>query len=267
MRVSVIMGIYNCEETLDEAILSIVNQSYNDWELIMCDDGSIDNTYNIACKYKELYSDKIILLKNSCNKGLSYTLNQCLKYARGEYIARMDGDDLSEYNRLEVEVDFLDKYKEYAVVSCASIHFDGKEEIVNCKIEGSPSIDVFPKGTPFCHPACMVRKEAYDAIKGYDESKNKIRVEDFDLWVRMYELGYRGYNLSTPLYRFRDDLNAYKRRKYKYRINEALVSISAVKKLHLSKYLYIYALRPIIVGLLPRRLYMYLHKKRLKIKK
>ena len=107
-KVSIIMGIYNCASTLPEAIDSIINQTYNNWELIMCDDGSVDNTYEIADKYRNQYPKKIVLLKNEKNMGLNYTLNECLKHSSGEYIARMDGDDLSLPTRLEKEVAFLE---------------------------------------------------------------------------------------------------------------------------------------------------------------
>lgn len=93
--VSVIMGIYNCEKTLKEAIISIQNQSYENWELIVCDDGSSDNTYSIAEEYQRSNPEKVILIRNECNMGLNFTLNRCLELARGKYIARMDGDDKS----------------------------------------------------------------------------------------------------------------------------------------------------------------------------
>src|SRR5699024_2253424 len=92
--VSVIMGIYNCEETLSQSINSIIDQTYTDWELILCDDCSLDNTYNIAKTFADQLKN-IVLLKNSKNEGLNYTLNKCLRYAKGQYIARMDGDDIS----------------------------------------------------------------------------------------------------------------------------------------------------------------------------
>ena len=80
--ISVIMGIYNCGDTLSEAIECIVNQTFSDWELIMCDDGSNDDTYEIAISYKEKYPEKIIVLQNEKNRGLNYTLNKCLKQAK-----------------------------------------------------------------------------------------------------------------------------------------------------------------------------------------
>lgn len=260
-RVSIIMGIYNCADTLQEAIESLFAQTFSNWNLIMCDDGSCDDTYRIAAKYQSEYPDKIVLIKNPENMGLNYTLNHCLKYADAEYIARMDGDDISVPTRLEKEVEFLDTHPEYAIVSSPMIYFNKDGDFKVGKGGGEPNIQSIAKGTPFCHAACMVRREAYEAVSGYTVAKNRMRVEDWDLWVRMYEKGYKGYNLSEPLYKMRDDYNAYKRRKFKYRINEAKVSVSAVKKLHLSKKCYIYALRPIIVGLLPLKIYMYLHKK------
>lgn len=87
----------------------------------MCDDGSTDATYSVAEKYTKQFSDKMILLKNSVNKGLNYTLNKCLKVATGEYVARMDGDDISLPKRLEKEADFLDTHPEYAIVSTPMI--------------------------------------------------------------------------------------------------------------------------------------------------
>lgn len=84
-KVSIIMGIYNCADTLSQAIDSILNQTYTDWELIMCDDASTDNTYDVAKSYRDKYPEKIVLIKNEVNSKLSFTLNHCLKYASGEY--------------------------------------------------------------------------------------------------------------------------------------------------------------------------------------
>ena len=121
--ISVIMGIYNCKETLADAIESIINQTYTDWELIMCDDGSTDNTYQIAESYSEKYSN-IILIQNECNRGLNYTLNHCLKYAKGKYIARQDGDDLSHEDRLKYEVEFLEDNPSFDLVATNMVSFD-----------------------------------------------------------------------------------------------------------------------------------------------
>ena len=262
-KVSVIMGVYNCEATLPEALDSILNQTYTNWQLIMCDDGSTDNTYIIAESYRQKYPEKIILIKNEKNYGLNITLNNCLRCAKGEFIARMDGDDISLPDRFEKEVQFLDEHPQYAIVSTPMEYFDENGTFRIGKCGGEPDIKSMAKGTPFCHAPCMVRREAYEAVNGYAVSDKRLRVEDWDLWIRMYEKGYRGYNLSEPLYKMRDDRNARSRRKFKYRINESRVGVSAVKKLKLSPFNCIYILRPIIIGLLPNFVYDFLHRRKI----
>ena len=102
-NVSVIMGIYNCADTLPEAIDSLLAQTFTDWNLVMCDDGSRDATYEVAERYRRTYPERITLLKNEQNMGLNYTLNRCLSIADGVYIARQDGDDVSMPTRFEKE--------------------------------------------------------------------------------------------------------------------------------------------------------------------
>lgn len=261
--ISVIMGIYNCADTLEAAINSILEQTYTEWELIMCDDGSGDNTLDIAKKYEMTYPGKIKVIQNDYNMGLNYTLNRCLAIASGEYIARMDGDDISLPERFEKEIDFLVRHPEYSIVSTPMIYFDENGDFRQGKGNGEPKKSSLARTTPFCHAPCMVKKEAFEDVKGYTVAKNRLRVEDWDLWIRMYEKGHRGYMLEEPMYKMRDDRNAYNRRKFKYRLNEAKVSISAVKKLKLSPIHYIWAVRPICVGFLPKKIYDYLHRKKL----
>lgn len=262
--ISVIMGIYNCSETLPDSIQSILNQTMDEWELIMCDDGSKDNTYEVAKKYQKKYPQKIVLLKNDKNYGLNYTLNKCLQCAKGQYIARMDGDDYCAENRFEIEMKVFQEEPDIAIVSTDMAHFDEKGIWGNIRHPEYPQAKDFLRETPFCHAPCLVKKEAYMKVNGYTDYKYLLRVEDFHLWVKMYKAGYRGKNIHQTLYYMRDDRNAYSRRKFKYRINEAYVKALAIRELKLPIYGYIYTLRPIIVGLLPKRVYDYLHKRHLK---
>lgn len=257
------MGIYNCESYLDEAIQCILNQTYTDWELIMCDDGSSDQTYDIARKYEMQYPNKIKVLKNPSNQGLNYTLNRCLKVARGQYIARMDGDDLCSPDRFEKEVSILDSRSDISIVSAHLEYFDENGVWGIRKYKEYPQKKDFLRSSQFCHAACMVRKEAFDQVEGYTVDKKLLRVEDYHLWVKMYAAGYRGYNIQEPLYQMRDDQNAYHRRKFIYRINELYVKIVLIRTFALPCYCYLIALRPLLVGLLPTGVYHFLHKKRL----
>ena len=257
-KVSIIMGIYNCEKTLDESIKSIINQTYRNWELIMCDDGSTDNTYQIAKSYSEKYSN-IILIQNECNKGLNYTLNHCLKYVKGKYIARQDGDDLSLPTRFEEQVNILEN-SNYGVVSSAMIYFDEQGEWGQGNPVQVPTKFDFIGGSPICHAPCMVRKEIFDEVKGYSESKLLLRVEDYHLWFKIYAKGYNAYNIKEPLYKMFDGRDAFNRRKLRYRINEAYVKYIGFRMLDMPVKYYPYIFRPIIVGLLPHFLYLRLHK-------
>ena len=255
-RISVIMGIYNCAETLPEALDSLLAQTYKNFKVILCDDGSIDNTYEVARKYVDKYNN-IILIKNDENTGLNFTLNHCLKYADTELIARMDGDDISLPTRFEEEITVLDTHPEIAIVSTAMIHFDEQGEFRISKMIEYPQPKDFVGGTPFCHATCMVRREAYDAVNGYSVDDRLLRVEDYHLWFKMYAKSFKGYNILKPLYKMRDDRAAISRRKFKYRVNEASVIYKGVKDLHLPFRYRLCAVKPILVGILPVPLYKF----------
>lgn len=172
--ISIIMGIYNCADTLGDAIESIFAQTYTDWELIMCDDGSKDSTYEIAKKYiQDNPQRRIKLLRHEFNRGLNQTLNDCLSVARGEYIARMDADDISLPMRLEKELNALEKEPELAIVSCPMIHFDENGDWVTGKCNRPyPQKRDLVFGTIHAHAPCIVRAEAMKAVQGYSVGKN-----------------------------------------------------------------------------------------------
>lgn len=250
------MGIYNCADTLDEAIESVLNQTYKNWELVMCDDCSTDNTYNIAKRYSDKY-DNIVLLKNEKNMRLAYSLNRCLEVSRGKYIARMDADDENMPERLEKQVEFLNEHEEYQVVGSSMMVFD------DIGIRGIRAVSEYPMNkvwitTPFAHPTIMMRKSAYDELNGYNVSKDTMRAEDIELWFRFKNRGFNGYNIQEPLYKYRESINDYKKRTLKAAIGTAKVYIKGYKLLGYSKVKYIYVLKPVISACIPNSLmYMY----------
>lgn len=257
-RISVLMGIYNCASTLLEALDSLYAQTYKDFKIILCDDGSQDNTYEIAKEYAEKH-DNIVLISNGENKGLNYTLNHCLEYADTEYCARMDGDDISLPTRFEKEISFLDMHPEYAIVSCPMQYFDENGVFRVGNEGGEPDINSFVKESPFCHAPCMVRTDAYKEVGGYSVSPRLLRVEDYHLWVKLYSSGYRGYNIQECLYMMRDDRNAVNRRTWNARRNEMYVKFLSMKLLNIPWYYSIYILKPLIAYLIPTYLYQIIH--------
>ncbi len=253
------MGIYNCETMLAEAVECIVNQTYKNWELILCDDCSTDHTVAVAERFVNQYPSQIRLLKNPRNMGLNYTLNKCLKESKGEYIARMDGDDLCSPVRFQKEVDILIKHPEFAIVSTEMEFFDENGVWGHTNVKEYPEPKDFIHCTQFCHAGCMVRREAYLAVDGYSVDKRLLRVEDYHLWIKMYTKGYRGMNIREPLYQMRNDRNATRRRTLQNRLNECYVKHIAIQKLNLPFYGYIFSLKPIFLALMPNFIYALLY--------
>lgn len=266
-KISVIMGIYNCEKTLSDAIDSILNQTETNWELIMCDDGSTDRTYRIARKYEMQYPQKIVLIQNKQNQGLNYTLNKCLKAAKGKYIARMDGDDLSLPERFQKEAEFLDNHTEYAIVSTPMIYFDEAGDWGCGTAIEIPQLSDFVFHAPFhCHAPCMIRREAFFKVHGYTVDKRLLRYEDCNLWYKLYSAGYKGYNLQEPLYKMRDDRSAYSRRSKSARMRAVYVQYTGFRMINMPlkyyPFLGIEFIKSFLIMLMPEKIYMMIHKKK-----
>lgn len=255
-KVSVLMSVYNCEKTIKKSIDSIIEQTFTDWEFIICDDGSEDNTYKVIQEIAKR-EPRIVLIKNDRNRGLSYSLNHCLKLAKGDYCARMDGDDLCDSCRFEKQVKFLDDNREYGFVSTRMTRFDelGTYIVPAPMCSYSPTKKDFIKGSPFCHAPVMIRRTAYEKVKGYRDIPETLGVEDYDLWFRLYAQGVKGYILQEPLYHMFDGRDAAKRRTFKRRMNEAWVRKSGYRMLNIPIRYRVYILKPIVIGFIPQRLY------------
>lgn len=234
-KISVIMGIYNCADTLPEAINSIVNQTYKNWQLIMCDDCSTDNTYDVAKSFVEQYPDKMILIRNDKNMRLAYSLNHCLEYADGEYVARMDGDDLSTSDRFEKQIAYLKEHPEYDLVGTSMRRFDesGMHDIEYAA--DSPDRYTLHSANPFNHATILTYKRVYDALGGYTVAERTNRGQDYDLWFRFYHAGFNGNNLREPLYLLREDKAAVRRRTFKVRYNAFKTTVYGYRLLNYPK--------------------------------
>lgn len=250
-RVSVIIGLYNCEKTLDQALQSVLDQTYTDWELILCDDASTDQTAAIAGQYAARYGDRVRLLRNDVNRKLAYSLNRCLECCRGEYIARMDTDDICLPTRFEKQVAFLDAHPEYAMVACRAIIFDENGERGVRETEGEPDLKSYFTRNPYMHSTIMMRKTAYDLLGGYTVAKRTDKGQDADLWFRFAAAGLRGYVLGEPLLKYHESVNDLKRRTLKqafYRCQTRIIGLRLNKAPW--KY-YLYAVKPILSALTP----------------
>ena len=198
-KISVIMPVYNnAEKYTKEAIESILNQTFTDFEFIIVYDPSFDNSLiNIINSYSDA---RIRIIENKKRIGLVKSLNKALRYAHGEYIARQDADDISLPNRLELQLDFLEKHPEVALLGTGIYVIDENgNEIEKRIMHPSPKKSLL-KGNRFIHGSVMFRKSVIDELGAYNELfKNS---EDYELWLRISQK-YDVNNLTMPLYKLR----------------------------------------------------------------
>ena len=197
-KVSVVMSVYNGEELLRSAIDSILAQTFGDFEFIIIDDGSKDKTASIVRSYK----DPRIRLISRPNKGLAASLKEGVVAATGEYVARMDGDDLSDPERFTKQVAYLDAHPEVALLgSNFIIMSEDGAKVGQTRLFTHPS-DVkvaLVASNQYGHGAAMVRRDTALEVGNYD---TEVGVEDYDLWTRLSHVAAVA-NLPDALYRYR----------------------------------------------------------------
>lgn len=261
VTVSVIVAAYNSEKTIAEALDSILGQTFQDWECIICDDASEDNTWQIIVNYKDKYGDKFIGIRNSENKGPAYGRNRCVELAKGEYIAIQDADDTSHPERLARQVEFLNVRKDVSAVGtyAAMVNSKGEQWGIN-KPHLAPREEDWMAGPQVIHASTMIRKKDLLAVGKYNE--NLRRVEDYDLWLRMILKGYKIETLPLTLYRIRADGTDYGRRTFKYRWEEVKAKYGFARTLRLPLIQYVYLLKPLINGIIPGKIIHRYHKHR-----
>ena len=253
-EISVIMAVYQAADgqVLRQAVRSICLQSYSRWELLICDDGSTDGTWELLVQIAEEDS-RIRLLRLKKNHKAGYARNKCINAARGKYVAVMDADDISAPERLQRQVDFLKSHPKIAFVGSRGAFFvrrigDEGECYPFCRY---PQASDFLFSLPYVHASLMFRKEALEQVQGYDSRRRAERAEDYDLLLRLYKEGRYGANLDEVLYYIRRDKKQFQRRKYRYRFHEAYVKYKGFQKLSLMPKGIFYAIKPLFVGLLP----------------
>ncbi len=263
-KISVIMACYNCEKTLHKAVDSILAQTYTNWVLICCDDGSQDRTLAILKEYEAAYPGKFIVIANDGNRKLPYSLNHCLEYVQTELVARMDADDWSAPTRFEKQLAYLQAHPEVDLVGTGVSVSDGEKQIASIiKLEHPVKEDML-KANCFSHATIMTYKRVYDALNGYSLDPTVLRVEDVDLWCRFLAAGFVGYNLQEELYTILEDENAAKRRSFQSRINGAKTRCRGYKAMGFRGWVCYKPYLAVLRGLVPMGLYRKLHMWKLK---
>jgi glycosyltransferase involved in cell wall biosynthesis len=170
MKVSVILPIYNAEQYLEECLKSIYRQTFKDYELIAIDDGSTDNSLDILERYRNSINNMTIISRE--NKGLAFTLNEAIKISKGEFICRMDADDVMIKNRIKIQYEFLINNQDY--VACGSsyeIIGDIKNKVILPTFKSAnEALAYMLFENPFVHPTMMIRKSIFEEFSYSEEA-------------------------------------------------------------------------------------------------
>ena len=195
-EITVLLCVFNGADHLKEAINSVLQQSFKDFELLIIDDGSTDGTSGIVANIRD---DRLRSIRHEVNRGLISRLNEGLDEAVGRYIARMDADDLCHRERLDRQFHFLESHPEVGVLGTAVriINGEGRGNVVYEYPEEHEVIEwVLPFVCPLAHPSIMMRRDLVRSAGGYAASA--VHAEDYDLWERLVPLT-RFANLQLPL--------------------------------------------------------------------
>lgn len=197
--VTVAIPVFNAEKTIEIAVKSVLMQSYSNWELIIINDGSKDDSMNIINRFSD---HRIRIIDDQINKGLVNRLNSIPSLARGKYIARMDADDIMHPKRLEMQVEYMESNPNLDVIDCAIYTINEANRIKgirNTEDLSNSKIDLL-NSCLFTHPAVLGKKEWF--MKNMYDS-NYYRAEDYELWLRAYDESNYG-RIKTPLFFYRE---------------------------------------------------------------
>ncbi len=197
-KISVIMSVYNGEKYLGEAIDSVLGQTFTDFDFIIVNDGSTDGSPGIIQSYRD---ERIRVINNEKNIGLTKSLNKAIKESDGEYIARQDADDISLPERFEEQVWFLEEQQEVALLGTSIYRIDSDGKTIGKMVMlARPTMKDLLRGNQFNHGSVMFRRKLLDAVGGYNDLFRY--VQDYDLWLRIAR-HHEVRNLTKLLYKLR----------------------------------------------------------------
>ncbi len=195
---SVILPVFNAEQYVDDAILSILQQDHNDFEFIIANDGSTDDSLR---KIKAHTDKRIRVIHNEMNSGLIDTLNMMIPECRGEFIARMDADDICDPNRLSTQLEYMKRNRATGVVSAFMRDLQSNKVAgAHRFLESNQVKAALPFTNPIVHPAVMFRKSVLGGALKYD--KTFLHAEDYGLWITLLPVTEFGV-IPLPLIKHR----------------------------------------------------------------
>jgi glycosyltransferase involved in cell wall biosynthesis len=258
-KISVLMSVYNGEKYLRQAINSILSQTFKNFEFIIVNDGSSDDTYKIASSYSD---ERIIIISNKKNLGLTKSLNIGLNITKGDYVARMDADDVSFPGRFEIQADFLDRNPDFGLVGSwvEYIGLKGKElGIKKNPTDYSVILKKILRYNTFVHSSLMIRRSVLEKVEGYNEQFKF--AQDYDLILKIAKLT-KVTNLPKVLLSYRINPQegiSFKQQK-KQEWSAILARIEALKSRQYPLLYWFFLLKPIVSYLIPSSIKVFLVK-------
>lgn len=197
--ISVIMAVYNAEQFVSDTIVSLQNQTFTEFEVIIIDDASTDSTYSIL---NRITDSRFIVMRNESNCGLTVNLNKALKIARGKYIARIDGDDICTVDRLMIQYNYMENHPYVDILGSNAYLIDANNKIVGVSDEELTNAGIKEKIlllNPFIHPTVMAKA---DVLKDNLYNENYRTCQDYELWSRLQnKYTYETLKKPTIFYR------------------------------------------------------------------
>ena len=227
-NVSVLMSVYNGEKHLREAIDSILNQTFTDFELLIINDASTDRTVEILQNY---HDPRIKIINNEKNMGLTKSLNKGISLAKGNYIARQDADDISLQDRFKKQLLFLEENPDIGLVGSSFNIINTLGDVTGYLRHRTEDRDIrnhLLEANQFCHGSVMFRRETIKAVGAYREYFRY--AQDYDMWLRISEKFKLG-NIQEILYLWRDRDESLKNRTLTAQFKYAAVAVEqAIKR-------------------------------------
>lgn len=251
--ISILIAVHNGESTLRKTFQSIYDQTYSDWEIIIVDDGSTDKSLALLHDEKQSHPDKIKIIENKKNIGLTKSLIKAADMAKGEFLARLDVGDFFTPKKLAKQVSFLNDHKDYGLLGCA--YMNNKKRI------DLPTTDkkirkTILKRNPFGHSAIIMRTKIYQNAGGYDP--NVKYGQDYDLWFRMIKL-CKSANLKDVFCHRSVDKDSISYQKQKLQMRQCLkTQWKYMNKFNFLNYFYLG--EPILIMLIPQKIKNFLRR-------
>jgi glycosyltransferase involved in cell wall biosynthesis len=257
--VTVLMSVYNGLPYLNEAVESIIAQTYEDFEFIIIDDASTDGSYSLLQKWSE-QDNRIRVVTHEENKGLGYALHEGVDMARGKWIVRMDDDDIALPERLEKQISHVASHPEVDVLGTWAMDVDQEGKPIRKRTYPTDHEDIARLiwTNPVVHPTAMLRKSAIKEVGSYDPAVEKR--QDYELWFRCLEAGLRFANLPEVLLKYRFTGDYYKRNDLKVAWAQAKMGWKGCWRVGASPLSYAGVSVPLLRSLLPRRINAFVHR-------